>query len=346
MTWAVWAPLLAPLLAVPSARRLADLLPPRAAALLLAATATLLAVLSAGALAMLTTAGLLRLPLIAGLARMSATDMRRSTPVILPIGALAALTLGVAAVALLRTAQRHRVDLLRAADTAERHGGAGDLTVLPDPGADAYALPGLPGRPGRVVVTAGMLRGLNAREREVLLAHERAHLKCRHHILIILTDLASCLDPALRGLRKPLAFHLERWADESAAQTVGDRRLTAQAIGRAALAASAAPALPRPAMALAASTGPVPRRVAALLAAEQPRTQRSSRLRTTRPAAAVAALLTGCVLSSGVCALDAATDLHATIEAAQGALPTREGHGHAHHPVPHGMYPPPQRGAT
>ncbi|MCQ4081029.1 M56 family metallopeptidase [Streptomyces sp. RB6PN25] len=331
MTWAVWAPLLAPLLAVPSARRLADILPPRAAALLLASTATLLALLSAGALAMLTAAGLLRLPLIAGLAHMSAADMRRSTPVVLPIGALAALTLAVAAVALLRTAQRHRRDLLRATDTAERHGGAGDLTVLPDPGADAYALPGLPGRPGRVVVTAGMLRRLDAREREVLLAHERAHLKCRHHVLIILTDLASCLHPALRLLRTPLTFHLERWADESAARAVGDRKLTARAVGRAALAASAAPALPRPAMALAASTGPVPRRVAALLAAEQPRPHWSSRLRTTRPAAAVAALLTACVLASGVCALEAATDLHANIESAQGAVLAHDGHWHVHH---------------
>ena len=67
MTWAVWAPLLAPLLAVPAARRLADILPPRTAALLLAATAALFGLLSAASLALVTTAGLLRLPVFAAL---------------------------------------------------------------------------------------------------------------------------------------------------------------------------------------------------------------------------------------------------------------------------------------
>ncbi|WP_269857857.1 M56 family metallopeptidase [Streptomyces sp. RPT161] len=321
MTWAVWAPLLAPLLAVPAARRLADVLAPRTAALLLAATAAMLALLSTGSLALLTAAGLLRLPVIAALGHMSAPLMRRSNPIYLPIGALAALALAVAAYAVCRAARRHRTDLLRAASTAERHGGAGDLTVLPDPGADAYALPG---RPGRVVVTAGMLRKLDAREREVLLAHERAHLRGRHHLLIICADLAACLHPALSGLRAPLSFHLERWADESAAAAVGDRRLTARAVGRAALAASDAPAAQRPAAALAASAGPVPRRVAALL-----ETAPRSRFNALRPAAAIAAVLVACVVASGVSTLEAADDLHANIELAQGA-PLDHPHHHSH----------------
>ncbi|MCQ4044546.1 M56 family metallopeptidase [Streptantibioticus rubrisoli] len=317
MTWAVWAPLLAPLLAVPAARRLAEILAPRTAALLLAATAALLALLSTGSLALLTAAGLLRLPVIAEIGHLSATLMRRGNPIYLPIGALAALLLAAAVCAACRAAGRHRADLLRAASTADRHGGAGDLTVLPDSGADAYALPG---RPGRVVVTAGMLRRLDAREREVLLAHERAHLRGRHHLLIICADLAACLHPALRGLRAPLSFHLERWADESAAAQVGDRRLAARAVGRAALAASAAPATLRPAAALAASAGPVPRRVAALL-----ETPPRARLTVLRPAAAIAAVLAACVLASGVSALEAADDLHANIELAQG-----EPHHHVH----------------
>ena len=44
--------------------------------------------------------------------------------------------------------------------------------VVPDGTADAYAVPGWP---GRIVVTAGMLDALNPDERRVLLAHERAH---------------------------------------------------------------------------------------------------------------------------------------------------------------------------
>lgn len=325
MTWAVWAPLLAPLLAVPAARRLSDILPPRAAALLLTLTAAVLAALGAGALALLTAAGLLRLPVLAALGHVSAVVMRRSNPVDLPIGMLAALALGTAALAVLRAGRRHRRDLLHATGAAERHGGAGDLTVLPDPGADAYALPGLPGHPGRVVVTAGMLRELDPQEREVLLAHERAHLRGRHHLLIVCADLAGCLHPVLRALREPLSFHVERWADESAAKAVGDRRLTARAVGRAALAASAAPARRRPAVALAAAAGPIPRRVAALLATPQPR-GRWPRVLADRPGAAVGVLLAACVFVSGVSALEAAQDLHAHIESAQ----TQEAGAHTH----------------
>lgn len=315
MTWAVWAPLLAPLLAVPAARRLADVLTPRAAALLLTATAVLFGLLAAGSLALLTTAGLLRVPALAALGHVSAAQLRSGDPVGLPVGGTAALALVAALFAALRALRRHRCALRWAAEAAAQHGSAGDLTVLPDPGADAYALPG---RPGRVVVTAGMLRRLDAGEREVLLAHERAHLRGRHHLLIIAAHAAGCLHPLLGALRTPLAFHLERWADESAAEAVGDRKLAARAVCRAALAASEAPARRRPATALAAVTGPVPRRVAALLAAPQPR-RRWAGMPATRTAAAVALVLAGCVLTSGLSTAEAADELHARIEAAQGA---------------------------
>ncbi|MGW7378006.1 SpoIIE family protein phosphatase [Streptomyces sp. NPDC054794] len=49
---------------------------------------------------------------------------------------------------------------------------------LADEQPDAYALLG---RPGRIVVTSGMLRALPAEERAVLLAHEQAHLAHGHH---------------------------------------------------------------------------------------------------------------------------------------------------------------------
>ncbi|PKV89056.1 hypothetical protein [Streptomyces sp. TLI_146] len=47
---------------------------------------------------------------------------------------------------------------------------------------------------------------------------------------------AAPLHPALRPLRAPLEYALERCADEAAASAVGDRGLAARAIGRAALA--------------------------------------------------------------------------------------------------------------
>ncbi len=101
---------------------------------------------------------------------------------------------------------------------------------------------------------------------------------------------------------------MERWADERAAKAVGDRRLVAHTIGRAALAAKAN--RPRRAVPAAlgavfsgarmrahAGAGPVPRRVAALLAPPPPR--RLVLL------AAVLAL----VALAGICALEAANDL-------------------------------------
>ncbi|MFE6056186.1 M48 family metalloprotease [Kitasatospora sp. NPDC056446] len=190
------------------------------------------------------------------------------------------------------------------------------LAVLDDERADAFALPGRlgrpgrPGEPGRIVVTAGMLRALSGPERSALLAHERAHLAARHHVFLALAEHAAGIHPALRPLRAPLGYHLERWADEVAAARVGDRAVTARAVGRAALAANRDPWPARPRLAPAAHSGPVPRRVAALL---QP-----------RPAAAPGTGLRAVALALGVClalstgaTLEATADLHHTVEAAQ-----------------------------
>lgn len=309
MIWAVWAPLFAPLLAVPAARRLAALLPPRPAALLLAASAATLAAFSSAALALLTMAALLHLPFVAALGHVSLALLPHDPAFAAPLGAAMAAAALAATAAAARTLLRHGRQVLRARAETSGRPAAGDLTVLPDAGADAYALPG---RPGRVVVTAGMLRSLDADERAALLAHERAHLAGRHHVLLLATELAGCLHPALRALRAPLAFQLERWADEAAASVVGDRRLVARAVGRAALAASAEPGPGRPATALSAVAGPVPRRVTALLAGS------TAPWRATWPVRCVAVLLGACLLGSGAAAVDATGDLHQNIETAQG----------------------------
>lgn len=82
-----------------------------------------------------------------------------------------------------------------------------------------------------------MLRSLDEDERRALFAHERAHLSCRHHCSLLVVSLAGCVNPLL--LRSAVAFATERWADEGAARVVGDRRLTARAVGRAALVTAA-----------------------------------------------------------------------------------------------------------
>jgi hypothetical protein len=137
-----------------------------------------------------------------------------------------------------------------------------ELAVLPDDAAYAYALPGARGKPGRIVVSTGMLACLTDAERRVLLAHERAHLRDRHDRYLMAAALVACAHPLLRPLGAAIGYTVERWADESAAADVGDRRVAALAVGKAALVARAAPAPGIPAF---AAPGPVPRRVAALL---------------------------------------------------------------------------------
>jgi Zn-dependent protease with chaperone function len=108
-----------------------------------------------------------------------------------------------------------------------------ELAVIASDDAVAYTLPG---RPGQVVVSTGMLRSLDVKERQVLIAHERSHLRRHHHRYVRLTELAVAAIPVLAPLNARLRFVVERWADEDAADEIGDRALVASAIARAALA--------------------------------------------------------------------------------------------------------------
>ncbi|MER7751793.1 M56 family metallopeptidase [Kitasatospora sp. NPDC097643] len=361
---AVWAPLLLPFLAAPLARRLAEALPPRAAAWMLAGTAAVLAGGTLCSLGLLAAAGLLQLPAVAALGHLSLPWLTAAAPDALPAAAAAALALAALTVLAVRTARRRRQDLhaARAAlpdadhparpaypDTA-RHPdertlrallararahallqpilrpGEHPLAVLDDECADAFALPGRlrrpgrPGEPGRIVVTSGMLRALTGPERAALLAHERAHLTARHHLFLAVAEHAAHLHPALRPLRAPLGYHLERWADEVAAARVGDRATTARAVGRAALAASRSPWPARPRLVAAAHSGPVPRRVAALLQPPRPTAVGTRR----RPAALA---LAACLALTTAATLEATADLHRTVEAAQRVTGAQPGTG-------------------
>ncbi|MFI6698586.1 M56 family metallopeptidase [Streptomyces sp. NPDC050509] len=310
-----WVPLLMPFLAVPAARRAAALLAPRHAAWLLTVAALVLAASSTAALALLVVPGSTYLPAVAVLGDL-VRPLAEGPPAVTVALASAATGLLLWRTAVLGAAIRRGRAELRRARAAAGDGGA-ELAVLRDELPDAYALPG---RPGRIVVTTGMLRALEPAEREALFAHERAHLRGRHHVLLQAVELAALWHPALRALREPLGYALERTADEAAAAAVGDRRLAARAIGRAALATRGAPApgATRPRAALAAAAGPVPRRVAALLG--------PARTGGAGPAPAgrlVAGALLVCLAVSGATAVGAADDLHTHIEIAQGEIPGR-----------------------
>ncbi|WP_037644357.1 M56 family metallopeptidase [Streptomyces exfoliatus] len=283
------------------ARRLAEVLPPRWACRFLTGSAVLLAGGTASLLI-----GLFHVPFLASLEQLPLSRVLEEWPAAVPFAAAAGVVMLAQLVLLVRRWLQHRSLLKRAWLSADGGTGDGDLLVIPGSDVDAFALPGYRGRRGRVVVTSGMVRSLKAREREVLLAHERAHLAGRHHLLSATVDLAAVIHPALRSLREALAFPLERWADEEAAAVTGDRRVAAAAIARAALAGSPHGRVGGYPL-LSATSGPVPRRVEALLLPEPAAPQGGARR------AGVAALA-GTVAVTAFAALGLAYGLHEYVE--------------------------------
>jgi beta-lactamase regulating signal transducer with metallopeptidase domain len=111
-----------------------------------------------------------------------------------------------------------------------------------------------------------MLRSLTADERRVLLAHERAHLRHRHHLYRAAAAVSAALNPMLAALPRTVEYATERWADERAAEGVGDRRLAARAIIQAALVTTRYRGSPA-GVALGFDQADVPSRIGSLLAA-------------------------------------------------------------------------------
>jgi Zn-dependent protease with chaperone function len=273
MRVAVYLPLVLPMWAALSARWLAGRVHPRMATWLLTATAVGLALASGFALTALAATALGQIPALAALGDWSAAALRRDDPASLTLALIACFLLVAALGAAARAAVRRARSLIDAARTARRLPAVGPIervVVLHNPRPDAFALPGVP---GRIVVSTGMIDALNPRERTALFAHEQAHLRCGHHLFVALTYLAAATNPLLRPLAVAVDYTTERWADECAAGAVGDRHLVAHTIIKAALLSTphqvppgvALAMTPRWPAATARRSGPVPRRVAALL---------------------------------------------------------------------------------
>ncbi|WP_225832383.1 M56 family metallopeptidase [Streptomyces sp. NK08204] len=284
MRIAVYVPLLLSLLAPFGARPLSERCDPRLATWLLTASSLVLGTASTISLGLLAVTGLIRIPQLAALGQWSATSAQRDAPAQLSVSVLAGLLLGGAVVTAARLLWRRARTLATAALDAACMPARDGLVVIEDDAPDAYALPGLP---GRVVVSTGMLHTLDESEHDILLAHERAHLTAHHYAFVALAQLGAAANPLLRPLATAVTYTIERWADERAATATGDRARVARTVGKAALAAHRTPALARAAAALGirgggprsrglltrpgrrnalATAGPVPRRVAALLA--------------------------------------------------------------------------------
>jgi Zn-dependent protease with chaperone function len=322
MHYAVYLPLAVPLLAALAARPLARRLPPTAATWLLAGSALALAAASSAVLGLLALTALFRIPAVDGAAGMSAQVLSRDNPASLPVAVAAGALLAGSVTAAAGALWRRTAALAAAFGQARRLPGPRQVVVTDEEAADAYTVPGWP---CRIVVTAGMMRALTTGERQVLLAHERAHATWFHYLFTSAARLAAAANPLLRPVAAAVGYTVERWADEHAAAVTGNRQLTARAVAQAARATSAArPRGARPAplapAALGVATalgvvtarprrgpGPVPLRVAALL---RPPPQ---------PRLLLLAAAVALVAVSGFSALEASRDLHNLLELAQAA---------------------------
>jgi hypothetical protein len=315
---AVYLPLLVPLVAALSAGRLARRFDPRLATWLLTCSAVMLAAATGTVLSLLVLAGLIQIPLVAQLGKLSLQIIQRDDAPSVSVAMLAAIALSAAIAAVVRMTYRRVRALVAAAVQARCLPGTGELVVMQDDGvAEAFTVPG---RPGRIVVSTGMLAALGEDERHALFAHERAHLRSGHHWFTAAAQLAAAANPLLRPLARAVAFTIERWADEDAATATGDRRLVARTIAKAALAKASATRLgTAPSwsadfalgvtgtasdLADLSGGGPVPRRVAALLTSPPQR-----RLILVISVAVVLA-------ATGVCTLEALSDLRDLLETA------------------------------
>lgn len=128
-------------------------------------------------------------------------------------------------VARARRAQRLSLAVLTREDSAT------GIRILEHREAAAYCVPG---RGGQVVVTSGALGQLAAEELEAVLAHERAHLRGRHDVVVAtataLRDAFSFV-PLFAGAADQVPRLVEMAADDVATRSA-DRRCLAHALLR------------------------------------------------------------------------------------------------------------------
>ena len=126
-----------------------------------------------------------------------------------------------------RRSRRHQLQGLAVLGDGRPHPG---VQVVRDGRPVVYCLPG---RRGRVVVTTGALDRLPADQLTVVLAHERAHLRGRHDLVLLFTAvLASAFPfvPLFRGAQRRVPGLLEMAADDAAVRS-GGRHALARALG-------------------------------------------------------------------------------------------------------------------
>lgn len=162
--------------------------------------------------------------------------------VVLSALALALLVLRVTR--FLLRARRHSHRHSATARTVGRREVLGPGAVVLDaPERAAYCVPG---RPATIVVTQGALAVLDGRQLDAVLAHERAHLAGRHHLLVAVSRALAAAMPRMRlfpAAATGIARLVEMRADDAAVYRHGGGTVVG-----ALLALSGGPALPLPAL--------------------------------------------------------------------------------------------------
>jgi Zn-dependent protease with chaperone function len=186
----------------------------------------------------------------------------------------------VAAVTAALLAWRYGRGVLRARQSSRAHAEVariagrklGEALVLDAPQPVAYCVPG---RPAAIVLSAGAVALLDPAQLTAVLAHERAHLAGRHHLLIALTRVLAVTFPAVPLFTRGPA-EVARLA-EMCADDVAARRSGRGALLTALLAMGTGTAVPvhMTGTVLAATGGEVAERVQRLL--EPPRRARRAR---------------------------------------------------------------------
>jgi Zn-dependent protease with chaperone function len=199
-------------------------LPPAAATRLLVTAGVVAAASGVFILGVLAFTWIGQFPLVAAQGAWSPTALRSDSPVPPGPAIVSGALVGLAALSLMLTSARRVWALLAVHRSCRDLTVVGGLVVLDDDRPDAFttAQPA-----GRIIVTTGLLRTLTPQQQRVLLAHETSHLTHHHAWWNLAADLAAAVNPLLRPAARAIATAVERWADEDAARTVGDRRLVA-----------------------------------------------------------------------------------------------------------------------
>jgi Zn-dependent protease with chaperone function len=280
-------------------------MPPAHGAWLLSVGGVVLAAASSVALGLLALTLVGQISAVASYGHWTAAALHRQDPISRPVAVLSLIAVPVLAALAITSVVRSWRGIRQVSRLSSPPGWVGPLVVVDRPAMTALAVPG---RPGSIVVSKDLLAELDPFARRVVLAHEWAHLRHRHHLHLALASAVVAVNPLLLRYRKAMALVTERWADEDAARSVGDRERAAAALASTAL--LTAGRRRDPAYTLAVATSAVPERVAALLS-DPPRPQRL-----------VCGLLAAATIAAAVAAAVAMWDAHQLVEVAQ-ALSSR-----------------------